>query len=512
VELEIIIQNSSQAFGMPAKLFDYVIVGAGASGSVLARRLAETGSTVVLLERGPSDEGRDEIADLSRYQEAIAGPCAERLTIVNGEGLNPRAVYPAGRVLGGSTSLNTCVWFRPPSSDFASWRKAGATGWSEEAIDRCFAALESAITIEEVPAVEAPHCAMLAAAAQSGFPLVDFAKTFEEGYAPYRLSKKGTARQSASIVFLRTKPPLSLNVVTESAVKRLIVEEGGKVSAVEAESGTYAARRDVVLSAGAFGTPKLLMLSGIGPAESLKRLGIPVFRDLPGVGRHLLDHPAAAINFAARQSVTRQAVWNYAGVLFARAAASATEWPDVEIQLGPEMFDRFTVPAGYPTGGEGFCAYVTVNRALSEGLVKLSSAVASSPVEIDPNFFGDAKGYDLKAMIEGMRVARRMFAQPALRPWIGTELAPGVSCQNDAGLADFLRSTVTTGYHPAGTCKMGRRDDDEAVVGHDLRVRGFDNLRIADASVFPTMVSVNIAPTCMMVGMRCAELIERKEP
>jgi len=167
------------------------------------------------------------------------------------------------------------------------------------------------------------------------------------------------------------------------------------------------------------------------------------------------------------------------------------------------------VPAGYGTAADGFCAYITVNRALSEGSVRLASPDPAAPVEIQPDFLSDPGGYDLAVMTAAMRLVRRIFAASALRPFIGPEVAPGAGCQSDNDLATYAKATVTTGYHPAGTCKMGRLDDSRAVVGPDLRVRGFENLRIADASVFPTMVSVNIAPTCMMVGMRCAELIER---
>ncbi len=357
---------------MPTNLFDYVVVGAGASGAVLARSLADKGFTVALLERGSSDEGHEEIAQLARYQEVIASRFAERLEIVAGNGCNPHTIYPVGRVLGGSTSLNTCIWFRPPFSDFSSWRATGADGWTDASIERCFARLERAISIEEVPSAEMPHRAMLAAVAESGFRPVDFARSFGEGFGPYRLSKGGSRRQSAAAVFLRPPLPSTLHIATETAARRLAVAGECRIGAVETDSGIYSARREVILSAGAFGTPKLLMLSGIGPASELRRLGLPVRKDLPGVGRHLLDHPAAAINFAARSALPRQPIWNYAGVLFARVVEDKGAWPDAEIQLGPEVFDRFTVPAGYATAVHGFCAYITVNRARSEGLVRAS--------------------------------------------------------------------------------------------------------------------------------------------
>jgi choline dehydrogenase-like flavoprotein len=495
---------------MSTSLFDYVVVGAGAAGAVLACCLADEGFSVALLERGPSDEGHDEIAQLARYREAVAGRFAERLAITADEELNPHTIYPVGRVLGGSTSLNTCIWFRPPLSDFESWRTAGADGWTDASIERCFARLEHGIAIETVWPVDAQQRAMLAATAEVGFCAVDFAKPFGEGFGPYRLCKIGSARQSTAVAFLRSRPRTSLHIATDTAARRLIFDGERRVAAVQTDSGDFWARREIILSAGAFGTPKLLMLSGIGPASELRSLGLPVWKDLTGVGRHLLDHPAAVINVAARSPQPHQPIWNYAGVLFARVLDKDDVWPEAEIQLGPEVFDRFTVPAGYGTASDGFCAYITVNRAISKGLVRLVSTDPAVPVEIRPNFVSDPDGYDLAVVTAALRLARRIFAAPAIRPFIDAEVAPGPACRTDSDFAAYVKATVTTGYHPAGTCKMGRSDDPQAVVGPDLRVRGFDNLRIADASIFPTMVSVNIAATCMMVGMRCAELIVRR--
>jgi choline oxidase len=179
------------------------------------------------------------------------------------------------------------------------------------------------------------------------------------------------------------------------------------------------------------------------------------------------------------------------------------------MQLGPETFEQQTAPENYPVAPHGFCAYLTVNRARSEGSVRLVSPDPADDVAIDPNFFGDPDGYDLRVMAGGVRLARRLFAAPALAGWIGEELAPGVGCDTDAAIGTFLRRTVTTGYHPAGTCRMGDPGAPGTVVGPDLQVVGLAGLRVADASVFPVMVSVNIAATCMMVGLRAAELMLR---
>ncbi|MBV9219622.1 MAG: GMC family oxidoreductase N-terminal domain-containing protein [Methylobacteriaceae bacterium] len=338
--------------------------------------------------------------------------------------------------------------------------------------------------------------------------MVDFSGEHADGVGFYRLSKRKTQRRSASVVFLHapSHPPETLHIFTDVRATRLFLD-GRLVRGVHTDTGTFLARREVILCAGAFGTPKLLMLSGIGPAEHLRSFNIVVRHDLPGVGRHLLDHPACAVNVQAARPVPRLDTWNYAGVLFAHVAEGLEAWPDIEMQLGPEPFELQTAPVGYPTTPHGLCAYMTVNRARSEGSVRLAAPDPDADVMISPDFFSDAEGYDLKVMVGGVRLARRLFAASALQSWVAEELAPGASCTTDTAIGAFLRGTVTTGYHPAGTCRMGPADSVDKVVGPDLRVAGIGGLRIADASVFSSMVSVNIAATCMMIGLRCADFM-----
>jgi len=489
--------------------FDHVVVGGGAAGAVLARTLAEkTSGRIALLEAGPTDEGRAEVLDFRRYKEVTASPLARLVPIVPPAAGNDRFFYPTSRVLGGSTSQNTCIWFRPPASDFDDWVAAGATGWGPGNVTPHFEALEQRIHVEtELPDGEG-HRMLWDAAHDLGFAAVDFSAPFEEGMGTYRMSKAGTQRQSSSVAFLHplSRLPTNLAVFTDTAVTGLLFGPDDEVCGVSTVRGDFLARWEVVLAAGALDTPKLLMLSGIGPAHDLASLGIAVRRDLPGVGAHLLDHPAACVNMAALRPMSRAPVWNYSGVLFARTRKDKT-WPDIEMQLGPELFEQQTAPAGYPSAPHGFTAYMTVNRARSQGSVRLRSTDVNDAPLVEPAYFTDQEGYDLGVMIGGIKLARLLFAAPSLEGWTGAELAPGADCRDDAALAAYVRETATTGYHPAGTCRMGAPSDRRSVVDPELRVIGLEKLRVADASVMPKMVSVNIAPTCMMIGQRAAEII-----
>lgn len=494
---------------MESLAFDYVVVGGGAAGAVLARTLAErTSATVALLEIGPSDAGRDEVLDFRRYREIPGGPLGTRIPIVTPSRGSGRFGYPVSRVLGGSTSQNTCIWFRPPPGDFADWAAAGAHGWGPDHVRPHFDALEARVHLETEAADLDSHHVLFDAARDAGFRRIDFSDAFDEGMGRYRMSKFGYFRQSASVVFLRPAEalPTNLAVLADTEATRLLFSPEGGVAGVETVRGPIGARREVVLCAGALETPKLLLLSGIGPGDQLRAFDVPVRRDLPGVGRNLLDHPAACVNVAACRQLARDDTWNYAGVLFARVEPNAP-WPDIEIQVGPELFEQQTALAGYPSTPFGFTAYFTVNRARSEGSAALASPHHRDHLRIDPAYFTDPDGYDMRVMVGGARIARRLFATSAMQGWAGVELAPGPDCLGDAEIEDFIRGTVTTGYHPAGTCRMGRPADRRTVVDSNLRVVGVPGLRLADASIMPLMVSVNIAPTCMMIGHRAATLI-----
>jgi choline dehydrogenase-like flavoprotein len=477
-------------------LFDTVIVGGGSTGATLARALAEDGrQAIALLEAGPRDDHPD-IGDLFRYRDVLRGPLTLWLpTVATGDN-NPAVAYPQSPVLGGCASHNSGIWFRPPDSDFIHWESLGARGWGPVHVGPLFEQLERDVRPESLEMCGEAIAAIDTAVRAAGYRDVTFRHPFGEGYGPYRLSKRGTDRRSASKVYLGTVPS-NLALFLETPAERLLVE-GRRATGVVTHRGTFHARRQVVLAAGAFQTPKLMMQSGMGPADLLRSLGIAVVHDLPDVGRHFLDHPAATVSFETRRPITGLGAWRSAGVLFARIDREAP-WPDIEVQPAAEAYNgaegQFTA--------DGFCCYMTINRARSEGVVQLRSASPADELLIEPRFYSDPEGYDIRIMREAIRLARRMFVSHGLNGFLGTEIAPGASITSDDEIDHFIRSTVTTGYHPAGTCAIGR------VVGSDLRVLGIDGLVVADASVFPAMVSVNINATCMMIGLKAAELLRQ---
>lgn len=490
--------------------FDYVIIGGGGAGAVLARRLAELSSArIALLEAGPSDEANETVKDFRRYREVGLSSLARPVPVLLPVGQAALYAMPTSRVLGGSTSRNTCIWFKPPASDFDDWQTlSGSADWGAANVAPHFDALEARINVETMVPEGTSHDLLWQATREHGYAETDFSQAFDAGIGRYRMSKKGTARQSASVVFLHplASLPANLTVFTETEVQCLEIDEQREVRGVITNRGLFSAAKEVVLCAGAIDTPKLLMLSGIGDAAALREMGIAPVVDLPGVGAHLLDHPAACVNFESLQPISRDPVWNYTGVVFAQVA-EAGAWPDIEMQIGAELFDQQTLQAGYPSAPHGFTTYMSVNRAKSEGSVRLKSADYRDHPFVDTAYYTDPQGYDLAVMTAGLRETRALFANKLFDGWRGAELAPGNECQSDDEIAAYLRETTLTGYHPAGTCRMGSGHDPRSVVDPALRVIGVSNLRVADASVMPSMVSVNIAACCMMIGHKAASLL-----
>jgi choline oxidase len=408
-------------------------------------------------------------------------------------------------MLGGCSSHNSCIAFVPPDSDFERWRADGAAGWGPGEVAPYYERVLSMVALERSDSGNALVAAFLAAAAEAGHPTLDFTRQLGAGAGWFRLNKRGMARASSSAAYLHPLEERSptLTVHTGTRARRLVLDAGRAV-AVETDRGRIGVGREALVCAGAFGTPKLLMLSGLGPASELEPLGIDVAADLPGVGENLQDHPEGVIVWEAARAVPPETANLYEAGLFARVDPD-TPFPDLMLHFGTEAFDLQTAPLGYPTASNAFSMTPNVTRSRSRGRVWLRSADPDDDPRIDFRYFQDEGGYDERVLVAGLRLARELAATEPLAPWVARELAPGPGVRSDADLGAYARSTHNTVYHPAGSCRMGAGS--EAPVDPELRLRGVSNVRVADASVFPSLVSVNPALTCMMVGEACAERV-----
>ncbi len=490
--------------------FDYVIIGGGTAGAVIAARLAEfQAGTICLLEAGPADEGDQRVLELRNWPNLLGSELDFDYGIEPQARANSRIRHSRGRVLGGCSSHNSAIAFRAPDADMRTWERLGATGWGPDGTRPYFDRVFERIHIETAPPQNACAASFVEAAQQAGFPLVTFnTADVREGVGWFQLNKRGPLRQSSSAAYLHplSKLPANLTVLPGVPAHRIILDDHGNAAGAETARGKILAHREVILCCGAFDSPKLLLLSGIGPADHLRQVGIPARVDLPSVGEHFMDHPEGVVMWEAARPVPEVSSQFWEAGLFVRTD-STLQWPDLMYHFGTVPFDIHTAPLGYPTAPNAFCLTPHVSRARSEGVVRLRSADPAAPPRLDPRYFTDREGHDERVMLAGIKLARFIAAQPALHSWIKRELAPGANVQDDAALSEYGRRTANTVYHPAGTCRMGAADDPDAVVDPQLRVRGLGRLRVADASVFPALIGVNPCITCMMIGEKCAALV-----
>jgi choline dehydrogenase-like flavoprotein len=531
---------------MMQNAYDYLIIGGGSSGCVLAARLSEDPDVkVLLIEAG----GRDKSMLFhmpAGFAKMTKGIASWGWSTVPQKGLNGRSLwYTQAKVIGGGSTINAQVYTRGNARDYDRWANDyGCDGWSYREVLPYFKRAEGNQRFHDdyhgtdgelgvsMPRGALPICdAFIKAAQQWGMPYnPDFNGRQQAGIGFYQLTQKDARRSSTSQAFLKpAEGRKNLTVVLNAQVQKLNVEAGhvtGVTLAVEGEVKTVRATHEVLLTSGSIGSPRLMMLSGIGPADHLKGLGIDVVHDLPGVGENLHDHVdiCTIAECTGRHTYDGMERWDralWAGLqyklmgtgpvtssLFETGgfwyADEEAEWPDIQFHMGQG--------SGIEKGiakidGAGVTLNSTFARPRSRGTVRLASSDPNDAPLIDPNFWGDP--YDREMNLRGVKMAREILRQPALKPFVRREVLPGENA-TDAEILEHAIGMAKTDHHPVGTCKMGK--DEMAVVDPELRVHGLTGLRVCDASVMPSINSSNTNAPTIAIGEKAADMVRGADP
>ncbi len=485
--------------------YDHVVVGAGSSGCALARRLSDDPEvTVALIEAGGLDD-REAITSPTEYFKLWGTDVDWGYESAPQQGTKGRIHgMPRGKVLGGTSSINGMVYLRGAREDFDGWAATGCPGWDWASVERAYDAMEQVLQPDFVGDRNPLSEVLLAAAEETGLP---HNPSFDSGSLAGSGWNRSTIRNGrrnnsfqAFVAPVADRP--NLTVLTGTLVHRLLVDHGGTVSGVETSpAGGGATTRieagEVTLAAGAFDSPRLLMLSGIGPAEHLRSLGIDVVVDLP-VGQNLIDHLLIGVVYDSKLPISLQHSMVTEACAFTWSSCPRGTAPDVEISFAKEA--NFAPPTD--DGRFRYTIIPGITQPRSRGTVTLRSADWADPAVIDPNYLSDPE--DLRMLIDGIHLSREIGAADALADWNDGEYFPGPGVASDEAIADYIGESVSTWFHPVGTCRMGVGDD--AVVDPSLAVLGTSGLRVADASIMPDIVSVNTNAASMMIGWRAADL------
>ena len=530
---------------------DFVIVGAGSAGCAMAYRLSEAGASVLVIEHGGTDVG-----PFIQMPAALSYPMSMSrydwgYTSEPEPGLGGRRLAtPRGKVIGGSSSINGMVYVRGHARDFDHWADEGAQGWGFADVlpyfkrmehwhdggqggDPAWRGTDGPLHVTRGPRRNPLFHAFVEAGKQAGYPVTDDYNGYQqEGFGPMEQTVWKGRRWSAAHAYLR--PALKReNCDIVRGLARKVVIEDGRATGLEIERGgkveVIRARREVILAASSINSPKLLMLSGIGPAKHLAEHGIDVVADRPGVGQNLQDHLEVYFQMAASQPITLFRYWNLWGKaligaqwLFTKTGLGASnnfesaafirsragvEYPDIQYHFMP-IAVRYDGKAA--SEGHGFQAHTGPMRAHSRGEVTLKSADPKEAPRIFFNYMSEEQDWvDFRTCL---RLTREIFQQEAFKPYVKHEILPGADKVSDADLDAFVREHAESAYHPCGTARMGAADDPRSVVDPECRVIGVDGLRLADSSIFPRITNGNLNGPSIMAGEKAADHILGRTP